>query len=79
MNGWSLQHTYQVWDRETEEYDDPEEVPAVRRAGRFHSAVWYLDCPPLRILGIGRQTRTAFGQSTVGEPAAELLWHPYRC
>ena len=35
LNGWSLRHTYQVWDPEAEEYDYPEEVPTCQgvRAG----------------------------------------------
>jgi hypothetical protein len=35
LNGWSLRHTYQVWDPEAEEYDYPEALPACQgvRAG----------------------------------------------
>ncbi len=31
MNGWSLRHTYQLWNPEAEEFDYPEELPACQR------------------------------------------------
>jgi hypothetical protein len=43
MNGWTLRREHQIYDRESEEYSYPEELPSCRgvRAGSIQScALW---------------------------------------
>lgn len=43
MNGWSLRREHQIYDRESEEYSYPEELPSCRgvRAGSIQPcALW---------------------------------------
>ena len=57
MNGWSLRREYRVYNPETEEYEYPEEVPAVKACAPVLFSRVVSGLSAKRTLVVGRRSR----------------------